>query len=376
VSGDAVLTYRITAAETERAAEAVAAAAAGRVAALRPAAAPAEAEVDVAVALGADLFALLGAALAPFDLPQLAGVRLAAISPPAALTAAAPGPAFGLPGTRRLLGVDARPMVGSIIKPSVGLTPRQTADRVRELGLAGIDFVKDDELMADPPSSPFEERVAAVMGAVREVAATTGRTLMFAFNVSAHDPETIVARHDVVAEAGGTCVMVSLNQVGFAGVARLRAHATLPIHGHRNGWGALTRDPALGLDFRAYATLWRLAGVDQLHVNGLANKFWEPDDSVVAAVAACREPLGDQLALCPVVSSGQWGGQAPETYARTGTTDVLYLAGGGIQGHPGGPAAGVRAIQAAWEAAVDGVPLAERARDVPELAAALERFGR
>ena len=78
----------------------------------------------------------------------------------------------------------------------------------------------------------------------------------------------------------------------------------------------------------------------------------------------------------PVVCSGQWGGQAPETYARTGRTlDLMYLGGGGIHGHPQGPAAGVRAIRQAWAAAEAGVPLATWARDHPELAASLAKFG-
>ena len=46
-------------------------------------------------------------------------------------------------------------------------------------------------------------------------------------------------------------------------------------------------------------------------------------------------------------------------------------AGGGIMAHPGGPAAGVRAMREAWEAAVAGIPLEEHARTHPELGRAL-----
>lgn len=77
----------------------------------------------------------------------------------------------------------------------------------------------------------------------------------------------------------------------------------------------------------------------------------------------------------PVVSSGQWGGQAPETFARTKTVDLMYLAGGGILAHPGGAAAGVTALRQAWEAAVAGVPLADYARDRSELRQSLEFYG-
>jgi ribulose-bisphosphate carboxylase large chain len=297
-----------------------------------------------------------------FELRLLSGLKLLDLRLPDDLAAAFPGPQFGIPGTRRLAGVEGRPIIGTIIKPSVGLTPRQTADLVRTLALAGIDFIKDDELTSNPPGSPLADRVKAVMAAVHEAAETTGRKVMVAFNISDR-LDRMLAHHDTVREAGGSCVMVSLNAVGLAGVEHLRRHCTLPIHGHRNGWGAISRHPLLGFDFPAYQSLWRLAGIDQIHVNGLANKFCESDDSVVRSIEACLEPRGPLQPLMPVVSSGQWGGQAPATYARTRTLDLMYLAGGGILAHPGGPAAGVAALRQAWEAAVAGVALADYARD-------------
>jgi ribulose-bisphosphate carboxylase large chain len=308
-----------------------------------------------------------------FELRLLSGLKLLDLRLPDDLAAAFPGPQFGIPGTRRLAGVEGRPIIGTIIKPSVGLTPRQTADLVRTLALAGIDFIKDDELTSNPPGSPLADRVKAVMAAVHEAAETTGRKVMVAFNISDR-LDRMLAHHDTVREAGGSCVMVSLNAVGLAGVEHLRRHCTLPIHGHRNGWGAISRHPLLGFDFPAYQSLWRLAGIDQIHVNGLANKFCESDDSVVRSIEACLEPRGPLQPLMPVVSSGQWGGQAPATYARTRTLDLMYLAGGGILAHPGGPAAGVAALRQAWEAAVAGVALADYARDHEPLRQSLEFY--
>jgi 3-oxoisoapionate-4-phosphate decarboxylase len=84
----------------------------------------------------------------------------------------------------------------------------------------------------------------------------------------------------------------------------------------------------------------------------------------------------DEDRVMPVLSSGQWGGQAPDTYRLTGSTDYIYLAGGGIVAHPGGPAGGVAAIRQAWEAAVEGIPLQEYAEDHRELMQSLEKFGK
>lgn len=308
------------------------------------------------------------------ELREFSGLRLMNLELPSVFGEAYPGPRFGIGGTRELTGAYERPIIGTIVKPSVGLTPEQTADLVRDLAEAGIDFIKDDELMANPPYSPLERRVEEVMRVVNEVAERTGKKPMYAFNIT-DEMDAMMRHHDMVLEAGGTCVMVSLNSVGLAAVSHLRRHSQLPVHGHRNGWGMLTRHPYLGMEFAAYQKLWRLAGVDHIHVNGLQNKFWEPDDSVVKSIGACLEPMFDHETVMPVISSGQWGGQAPETYRRTGSVDLMYLAGGGIMAHPEGPASGVTAIRQAWEVAREGKPLEDYAREHPELRAAIEKFG-
>ena len=310
-----------------------------------------------------------------FELRYLSGLRLLDVDFPSSLAGEFPGPQFGVTGTREMAGVFGRPILGTIVKPSVGLTPHATADLVAVLADAGIDFVKDDELMANSPHSPLRERVAAVMAAVNAAADATGKKLMFAFNIT-DQLDRMLAHHDAVVAAGGTCVMVSLNSVGLAGVEFLRRRCALPIHGHRNGWGMLSRHPALGMEFRAYQKLWRLAGVDHLHVNGLQNKFCESDESVVRSITSCLEPMLGGYVTMPVVSSGQWGGQAPDTYRQTRTLDLMYLAGGGILAHPGGPAAGVSAIRQAWEAAAAGTPLEEFAGDHAELRQSLEFYNR
>jgi ribulose-bisphosphate carboxylase large chain len=308
-----------------------------------------------------------------FELAEVSGLRILDLRLPDAFANAYPGPAFGIEGTRRLAGVPQGPLIGTIIKPSVGLDAQQTAEQVRQLIDGGIDFIKDDELQADGPHCPFEDRVRAVMRVVNDAAQRSGRQVMVAFNLTG-DLDQMKRRHDLVAELGGTCVMASLNAIGLAGLIELRRHARLPIHAHRCGWGALTRCPSLGWDYAPWHQLWRLAGADHLHVNGLRNKFSESDDSVIAAARAVLAPLFEHapMPVMPVFSSGQTGRQAHDTYAALGTTDLIYAAGGGIFGHPGGIAAGVSALREAWVAAMQGTPIEEHARAHPALRAALE----
>jgi ribulose-bisphosphate carboxylase large chain len=336
------------------------------------------AEIEIAFPIenvGANLPTLLATIAGNlFELGEVTALRLLDLDVPEDYAAAFPGPAFGIEGTRRLAGVHGRPLIGTIVKPSIGLTPGQTAELVDSLCAAGIDFIKDDELIADPPYAPFDERLRAVMPVLKRHADRLGRMPMYAINISGSVDE-MLRRHDAVLAAGGTCVMVSLNWVGFAAVEHLRRHAQLPIHGHRNGWGAFTRHAGLGFSFQAYQKLWRLAGVDHLHVNGIRSKFWEPDESVIASARACLAPWAGVQPLMPVFSSGQWAGLAADLYAALGAVDLMHLAGGGIIGHPDGIAAGMASMREGWEAAVAGIALDTYAESHPALRRALVHFG-
>ena len=310
-----------------------------------------------------------------FELKQFSGLRLTDLRLPEEFAAANPGPAFGIEGTRRLAGINDRPLIGTIVKPSVGLDAAGTAALVAELADAGLDFVKDDELQGDGPACPFEDRARAVMEVIDRAADRSGQRLMYAFNITGEVDE-MRRRHDLVLELGGTCVMVNLTGAGLSGMLALRRHAELPIHAHRNGWGALSRAPALGFDYVPWAKIWRLAGADHMHVNGLRNKFCEGDDSVIRSARSLLTPMfeGKSCIAMPVFSSGQSAAQVWDTYAALGSADLIYAAGGGIMGHPGGPAAGVTALRDAWDAALAGESATDRAARSPELAAALGKF--
>ena len=310
-----------------------------------------------------------------FELKQVSGLRLLDIRLPDDFLAAYPGPQFGIAGTRRLSGVAHGPLIGTIIKPSIGLSAAETAELVSTLAEAGIDFIKDDELQSDGAHCPFEQRVRAVMKVIRAHADRTGKKVMYAFNLTG-ELDQMRRRHDLVLSEGGTCVMASLNSVGLVGWLELRRHAQVPLHAHRNGWGYLSRHPLLGWSYVAWHKIWRLAGADHMHVNGLQNKFSESDETVIESARACLAPLAPArpYPIMPVFSSGQSVKQVPGTWQALRSVDLIYAAGGGIMAHPTGPAAGVTSLREAWDATVAGIPVTEYARERPALAAALEAY--
>jgi ribulose-bisphosphate carboxylase large chain len=312
-----------------------------------------------------------------YDLGEITGLRLVDLRLPASFRARFEMPRFGVHGTRRQLAIGGRPIFGTIIKPNVGMSASDTAELVDLLCEAGVDFIKDDEVCADPWHAPIAERVPAVMAKVRAYRDRTGREVMVAFNIT--DEIDAMRRHaDLVAREGGNCVMVSLNWCGLAGILSLRRSTPLPIHGHRNGFGAFARHPALGIGFAAYQTLFRLAGVDHLHVHGIGGKFADSPEEVETAARDCLTPLaGDPSDIVlPAFSSGQWAGTLSRTAAAAGSADFLFLSGGGVLAHPDGPAAGVKSLLQAWEAIAAGHDPAATAPTRPELARAYAFFGR
>lgn len=308
-----------------------------------------------------------------FEIKELAGVRLVDLDLPQQFAERYVGPAFGISGTRELMGRPNGVMLGTIIKPSIGLTPHQLADLVAELIEAGVDFIKDDELQGNGTIAPLEERVRAVMPVIEEYADRTGRKPMFAFNIT-DDIGRMKKNHDLVVEAGGTCVMACINLIGLAGLENLRSYSQVPIHGHRTMFGSIGRSEQVGIAFKVWQKLVRLCGADHLHTNGISNKFYETDAEVLEAISDVRRPLLSLTPTVPVLSSGQWAGLAHDTYAATGTTDMLVLAGGGIHGHPLGSAAGVESMRVAWNAAENGIPLETMSRDNAALRVAIDTF--
>ncbi len=314
-----------------------------------------------------------------FDLGETTGLRVEHVAIPPQFRAQFERPRLAVAGTRALTGVAEGPLVGTIIKPNVGLSAEETGRLVGELCEAGVDFIKDDECCGNPVHAPITERIRSVMRRVRQWREHSGKQVMVAFNIT--DEHDAMLRHaELVAREGGTCVMVSLNWVGFSSVQALRRTTDLALHGHRNGFGMFSRAPALGLDFQPYQLLWRLAGVDHMHVHGLQGKFSQTDAEVITSAQDCATPLADPNdatdVVMPAFSSGQWAGTLPVTLQAVPSGDLMFICGGGILAHPQGPRAGVASIRQAWAATRDGKTLADAAQQAPQLRAALEFFGK
>lgn len=303
--------------------------------------------------INGDLTTLLAAVCGNvFELAEVSAIRLVDLDLPSHFLDSCPGPRYGVSGSQDLLGVAGRPLLGAIARPGPAMSDVERSAQVREVLDGGMDFVKDDEVVAERGMDQFASRVRAVMQTVDEHEQRAGAAALYAFNITG-SYDTMRERADVVLAAGGRAVQINLAHTGFSAVTSLRRNTPLMIHGHRVGWAAFNRDPDFGIDFGVWQQLWRLAGADHLVVPGLGSRYWQDDAANIAAVGQClsqirAESNRDDRAL-PAIGSKQDGSKLHPTAAAVGSFDWLLLAGSAIFEHPGGPRAGAGAIRAAWD---------------------------
>lgn len=310
-----------------------------------------------------------------FGLGKLEAVRLLDIDLPENLAGC--GPKFGIDGIRKIVGteVSCRPHIGTIIKPKVGLNPKDTAQVAYEAALGGLDLIKDDETLTNQTFCPLFDRLEAVMDALDRAKDETGKQVLYAVNVTTGGDRIVELAHKAVS-AGANMLMVDVLTAGFSAIQALAEAPgiNVPIHVHRTMHGALTRNPHHGIAMRPIAKLVRSAGGDQLHTGSVSGKMGSKAGEVIADNREITKPLSYLKPVFPVSSGGLHPGKVAAEIAKLGT-DIVLQAGGGIHGHPEGTTAGTRAMLQAAEAAILGIPACEYAASHPELAAALAKWG-
>ncbi|MBQ9689399.1 MAG: ribulose 1,5-bisphosphate carboxylase large subunit [Candidatus Methanomethylophilaceae archaeon] len=309
-----------------------------------------------------------------FGLGALKGVRLEDVTFPKAILEQYKGPKFGAEGIRKALDRPEKPLVGTIVKPKIGLNPKKTAEYVYEAGAGGLTNSKDDETLVDQSFCPIEDRTLAVAEALDRLEAE-GHKMMHAINVSTRG-DKIVELAEKVQSWGAREIMVDVITCGFGAVQALAEDPSIkvPIHVHRTMHGAFTKDPLHGIAMLPLTKLTRMCGGDALHIGTLGVGKMSGSTKEDANLPAC---LGDDVpykAVMPVCSGGVYPGIVEAIVKKAGN-NVQIQAGGGVAGHPGGVRAGAMGMSQAVDAAFLGIPKEEYAKDHRELAIALETWG-
>lgn len=286
------------------------------------------------------------------------------------------GPKFGTRGVRELLGVYDRPLLNNMIKPCTGYTPEVGAKLFAQAVAGGVDIVKDDELIADPPFCPMADRVRLYMAEAKRIYEETGQKVLYTVNIT--DRADRVKENALRAiDAGANALMINYLTVGISALQALAEDPDIqvPILAHLDFAGTMYESPISGMSSHLILGKFaRMAGADIVVYPSPFGKFPFLRERYLQIG---NHLLGRWLHFKPVFpmpGGGVMPGVVPAIVRDLGN-DCILGAGGAIHGHPMGPVAGGRAMRQAIDAAVRGIPLEKAAQEHPELKAAIDAWG-
>jgi ribulose-bisphosphate carboxylase large chain len=308
-----------------------------------------------------------------FGLKTLKNLRLLDIEFPKSIITSFDGTQFGVDGIRKLLKIQKRPLIGTIIKPKLGLNTTDHSKTAYDAWIGGCDIVKDDENLSNQKFNPFSDRLTKTIEARDKAQSQTDERKAYLINITA-DTKTMLKRAKAVEAQGGEYIMIDILTCGWSALQTLRSQKfKLAIHAHRAGHAAFTKNPTHGIAMKPITTIARIIGVDQLHVGTAVGKMSENKTTVLENIEACTSKSGGLKPILPVASGGLHPRLVPKLMETFGN-DVILQAGGGIHGHPEGTTAGAKAMRQAVEATLELRSLTDYAKNHRELAFALKQW--
>jgi len=308
-----------------------------------------------------------------FGMKAIKNLRLLDIEFTEGLVRSFQGPELGLEDVRKITRVYDRPLLGTIFKPKLGLTPKEMEVQAHVIYSNGIDWAKDDENLASMKFNKFEERAQRMLGVVDRIYSEEGRRVIYAPNITG-PLDKMLERAELVKELGGRCIMVDVLTVGWSALQYIRKqNFGRIVHGHRAMHAALTRNKKHGISMMVIAKCSRLVGVSALHTGTVFGKMEGGKEDVSRLNEFLKSDFYGMKRVMPIASGGLHPGLVPKLYNALGN-DLIINFGGGLWGHPQSPAAGARAIRQSLDAALKGIPLAKYAESHEELRAALKKW--
>jgi 2,3-diketo-5-methylthiopentyl-1-phosphate enolase len=286
------------------------------------------------------------------------------------------GPRFGTKGLRDIVGVQDRPMTLAMIKPCTGIPIDVIERQFYNLCISGVDMIKDDELIADPPHAPFYKRLEACLGAAERAYKETGKRVLYFPNITDRQDRMFEKAHKSVS-MGAKALMVNVHATGYGTMGALAEDDSInvPILAHPCYSGATY----MGADHGVASNIlvgkfMRLDGADIVVHYISYGKLPCLTDRYVRVGQALLSEFHGLKPTFPVPAAGMHPGMVPQMMRDLGP-DIVIGAGAGMHAHPMGMKAGITALNQAAEAWKKDIPLQEYAKEHPELKGALDIWG-
>jgi ribulose-bisphosphate carboxylase large chain len=294
------------------------------------------------------------------------------------------GPQFGIKGIRDYLKVYDRPLVGTIVKPKVGLNEKEHARVAYDSWVGGCDVVKDDENLTSQPFNNFYKRFIATIKMCKKAESITNEKKVYLVNCTAPVQE-MEKRIKFVEKNGGNYIMLDILTLGWSALQYARKITKLPIHAHRAGHAMFDRSETHGMKMEVIAQLSRMVGVDTLHIGTAYGKMTGGRKEVLHIeqeiendfTKKTKENLSQKWHHIKPVLGVASGGVHPgivDKIIKFMGNDVVIQAGGGIHGHPKGTLRGAVAMRQAVDATIRNISLKRYSQNHIELKEALEKW--
>ena len=354
---------------------------------------------------------------------QISALKLLDVWFPPAMLEQYDGPSYTLDDMKKYLGITKRkdrPVLGTIIKPKMGLTSAEYAEVCYDFWVGGGDFVKNDEPQANQDFCPYDKMVLHVKEAMDKVVKETGKTKVHSFNVSASDYDTMIERCEMIRNAGfepgSYAFLIDGITAGWMAVQTLRRkYPDVFIHFHRAAHGAFTRpENPIGFSVLVLSKFARLAGASGVHTGtaGVGKMKGSPKDDLIPAhnilhllseghifeqswakipkqdqdlIKLIKEDTHHHLILqddswrgmkkcSPIISGGLNPTKLKPFIDLAKTNDFITTMGAGVHAHPDGTKAGATALVQAMESYQKKISIEEYSKNKPDLKKAIEFF--
>lgn len=295
---------------------------------------------------------------------------------PKKFTDAFAGPQFGVAGVRKLCGAFDRPPILAMIKPCNGIPVDVIERQFEKLARAGIDYIKDDELIADPAHAPYFERLEACLRASDKVYKETGHRAIYIPNITDRQ-DRIFDKAKKSVEMGARALMLNVHASGYGVLGAIAADKSIhvPLLAHPCYAGSNYMNPMGGLSSSlVFGKFMRLEGADIVVYPCAYGKVPALPDRYVRSAQSMLSEFNGMKNTYPSPAAGLYPGLVPQVMNDIGE-DVMLGAGAAMHAHPDGLAAGVLALSEAAEAWKLDIPLEKYAETHPALAASLKIWG-
>lgn len=266
-----------------------------------------------------------------------------------------PGCKLGVSGIRKVLGVYGRPLLCNMIKPCTGIAPQVGAKLAYQAALGGADMIKDDELLADTPFSPIQERVSVFMGELRKADEIKCEKTLYMLNITDR-PDQMVEHALRAIDKGANALMINYMTVGFDAVRMVTEHKDIqvPVLGHCTMSGALSAHALTGVDVSLLVgKIPRMIGLDAVLIYAPMGRFLLEETKYQQIVNMHLQDFYHLKPVFPLPGGSIHPGVVRKIVRMTGH-DCIISAGGGIHGHPWGSTAGAKAIRQAIDLCING----------------------